>query len=82
MELVINQELKFVPEPIEGLDGVPQGILYSKYKSVVKQNFSSPIKTSVFGVRQRIKALQFYRVNHTAVILKLVIFALFLIALF
>lgn len=82
MELVVNQELEFVPEPIELPNFTTQGLLNSKYKSVVKQNFSSPIKTSVFGIRQRVKALQYNSINHTAVILKLALFALFLIVLF
>ncbi|MDP5081044.1 MAG: hypothetical protein NWP87_00200 [Winogradskyella sp.] len=82
MELVVNQELEFVREPIELPNFTTQGLLNSNYKSVVKQNFSSPIKTSVFGIRQRVKALQYYSINHTAVILKLALFALFLIVLF
>ena len=82
MELLINQDLGIIPEPIEVSNFTAQGLLNSNYKSVVKQNFSKVTTTSVFGIRQRIKSSQFYRVNHTAVILKLSVFAMALIALF
>ncbi len=83
MELVVNQELEFLPEPI----AVPslikdQGLLNSSYQSVVKQNFSKSTPKSIFGIRQRIKSSQFNTINHTAVILKLSVFAIALIALF
>ncbi len=82
MELVLNQELEFVPEPIEVTHFIHQGILNSNYKSVVKQNYTKPTSQSIFGIRQRLKSSQFSMVNHTAVILKLSVFALALISLF
>jgi hypothetical protein len=82
MELVVNQEIEFVPEPIAGPSFKDQGLLNSCYQSVVKQNFSKSTIQSIFGIRQRIKSSQFNRVNHTAVILKLSVFAIALIALF
>ena len=82
MEFVINQDLEIIPEPIEVSDLKAQGLLNSYYKSVVKQNFSMSTATSIFGIRQRIKSSQFYSVNHTAVILKLSVFAMALTALF
>jgi hypothetical protein len=82
MELVINKELEFLPEPTEVSHITSQGLLNSSYKSVVKQNFSKSTRKSIFGIRQRIKSSQLNMVNHTAVILKLSVFAITLIALF
>jgi hypothetical protein len=82
MESAVHNELEFSPEPIEVIDFTTQGLLNSSYQSVVKQNFSKPRPKSIFGIRQRIKSSQLNRVNHTAVILKLSVFAMFLIALF
>lgn len=82
MELVVNQKLEVVSEPIEVSQFTNQGLLNSSYQSVVKQNFSTATTKSIFGIRQRIKSAQFNRVNHTAVILKLSLFAIALIILF
>lgn len=82
MELVINQNLEFIPEPAEVSHFTSQGLLNSNYKSVVKQNFSKSTTKSIFGIRQRIKSSQLNMVNHTAVILKLSVFAIALVALF
>lgn len=82
MELVLNSTLEIVPEPIKGFHFTNQGLLNSNYKSLVKQNFSTSTKKSVFGIKQRIKASQFNMVNHTAAILKLSVFAIVLIAMF
>ena len=82
MELVVNQNLEFVPEPIEVSHFTNQGILNSNYKSVVKHNFSASTAKSIFGIRQRIKSSQLHMVNHTAIILKLSVFAMALVALF
>ncbi|MBO6878958.1 hypothetical protein [Winogradskyella sp.] len=82
MELVLNQKLETVPEPIEVSHFTTNGLLNSNYKSIVKENFSKSTTKSVFGIRQRIKSSQLRKVNHTAVILKLSVFAIALIALF
>lgn len=82
MELVLNQELEFVSEPSEISYFTTNGLLTSNYKSIVKQSFNNSSTKSVFGIRQRLKAFQFNMVNHTAVILKLSVFAIALIALF
>ena len=82
MELVLHQQLETVPEPVEVSHFTTNGLLNSNYKSIVKQNFSKSTTKSVFGIRQRIKSSQLNRVNHTAVILKLSVFAIALIALF
>lgn len=81
MELVLNQELKNTPEPIEVPHFTTNGLLNSNYKTLVKQNFRKLTTKSVFGIRQRLKSSQFNMVNHTAVILKLSAFAIILIAL-
>lgn len=82
MELVLNQKLETVPEPIEVSHFTTNGLLNSNYKSIVKNNFSKSTTKSIFGIRQRIKSSQLNKVNHTAVILKLSVFAIALVALF
>ncbi|WP_405576136.1 hypothetical protein [Winogradskyella sp. Asnod2-B02-A] len=82
MELVINHQLEFVPEPTKVNHFRTQGLLNSNYKSVVKNSFSKSSSKSIFGIRQRLKASQLNTVNHTAAILKLSVFAIALIALF
>ncbi len=82
MELVANQELGFLPEPIGVSKFTSQGLLNSNYQSVVNQNFSASTTKSIFGIIQRIKSSQLNRVNHTAVILKLLVFGILLTALF
>lgn len=82
MEIVVNQKLALEPEPIEVFHFTNNGLLNSNYKSVVKHNFSASAPQSIFGIRQRIKSSQLHMVNHTAVILKLSVFAIALIVLF
>lgn len=82
MELVVNQKLEFVPEPIAVSHFTNNGLLNSNYKSVVKHNFSTSTTKSVFGIRQRLKSSQLSKVNHTAIIIKLSAFAMLLVAIF
>jgi len=82
MELVLNQELESVPEPIVVSHYTTNGLLNSNYKSIVKQNFSRSTTKSVFGIRQRIKSSQLGKVDHVAAILKLSVFVIALIAIF
>ena len=82
MELVVNSSLEFVSKPIEVAYFSTKGLLNSKYKSIVNHNFSTSTTKSVFGIRQRLKSSQLNMVNHTAVILKLSVFAIILVALF
>ncbi|WP_299521274.1 hypothetical protein [Winogradskyella sp.] len=82
MELVLNQELESVSEPIAVPHYTTNGLLNSNYKKIVKENYSTLNTTSVFGIRQRIKSSQFNRINHTAAILKLTVFAIALIVIF
>ncbi|WP_282041137.1 hypothetical protein [Winogradskyella flava] len=82
MELVLNQKLESVSEPVAVSHYTTNGLLNSNYKSIVKQNFSESTTKSVFGIRQRIKSSQLRMVNHTSVILKLSVFAIALVAMF
>lgn len=82
MELVLNQELESVPEPIVVSHYTTTGLLNSNYKSIVKHNFSKSTTKSIFGIRQRIKSSQFSKVDHVAAILKLSVFVIALIAIF
>ena len=82
MELVVNQTSEFVPNPTAVLHCSTNGLLNSNYKSVVNYNFSKSTSKSIFGIRQGLKSSQFNMVNHTAVILKLSVFAMVLVALF
>lgn len=82
MELIVNQTLEVIPEPIAVSHFTTQGLLNSHYQSIVKQNFRKSTKKSVFGIRQRLKASQFNMSNYTIAALKLSVFAMVLIALF
>ena len=82
MELVVKPTLEFLPEPIKVSHFTTQGLLNSNYQSVVKHNFSKSTKKSIFGIRQRLKASQYNMVNHSAIVLKLSVFAIALIAIF
>jgi len=82
MKLVLNQELEVVPAIIATPHFINRGLLNSNYQSVVKQNYIKSTSQSIFGIRQRLKSSQFNMFNHTAIILKLTVFALTLIAIF
>jgi len=82
MELVLNQKLESVPEPIAVSHYTTNGLLNSNYKSIVKHNFSKSTTKSVFGIRQRIKSSQLNMVNHVGVVLKISVFAIALVAIF
>lgn len=82
MELVLNQKLESVPEPIAVSHYTTNGLLNSNYKSIVKHNFSKSTTKSVFGIRQRIKSSQLNMVNHVGIVLKLSVFAIALVAIF
>jgi len=82
MELVLNQKLESVPEPIVVSHYTTNGLLNSNYKSIVKHNFSNSTTKSVFGIRQRIKSSQLNMVNHIGIVLKISVFAIALVAIF
>ena len=82
MELVLNQKLESVQEPIAVSHYTTNGLLNSNYKSIVKHNFSKSTTKSVFGIRQRIKSSQLNMVNHVGIVLKISVFAIALVAIF
>lgn len=82
MELVVNPTLEIEPDPIKRNYFTSHGLLNSNYKSIVIENFCKSTKKSVFGIRQRLKSGQFNSVKHTAVILKLSVFVMALVAIF
>ncbi|WP_370391560.1 hypothetical protein [uncultured Winogradskyella sp.] len=82
MELSVNQDLDLEPEPLVLSCNTTEGLLRSKYKAVVNQNFRVMPSQSLFGLRQGLKSFQFNTVNHTAGILKLAVFVTALILIF
>jgi len=61
----------------------PDGILNSSYKQIVNQNLKSASPNTVFGIKQRVKSLQF-QTTSTAVetLLKLSIFTVAILLIF
>lgn len=82
MESVRHQQLEFESGFAERFHFTTQGLLNSKYKSLVRHTFRKSCSKSIFGTRQRIKASRFYKSSQTAVILKLAVFAIPMIAWF
>ncbi|GAB5565818.1 MAG: hypothetical protein Wins2KO_28810 [Winogradskyella sp.] len=82
MELVLNQELETLPEPVINRHFTNNGLLNTNYKSIVKDNFKTSTERSVFSIKQRVKSSQFRMVNHTAAIIKLSVFFIAVIAMF
>jgi hypothetical protein len=82
MELSVNHDLDLEPEPLVVSCNTTEGLLRSKYKAVVNQNFKLMPAHSLYGVRQGLKSFQFNAVNHTAGILKLTVFVTVLILIF
>lgn len=60
----------------------PSGILNSNYKAVVKQNFISLKKTSLFSIKQRLKSKQYNTNYAVAGTLKLALFVIGLLIAF
>jgi hypothetical protein len=85
MELIItNTELKSLSKPrIFEKESQPQGLLTSSYKQVVNQNLKSASPNTVFGIKQRVKSLQF-QATSTAVetLLKLSVFTVAILLIF
>ena len=44
----------------------PEGILNSNYKQIVNQNLKSASPNTVFGIKQRLKSLQFQTTSTAA----------------
>ena len=61
----------------------PEGILNSNYKQIVNQNLKSASPNTVFGIKQRVKSLQFQTTSTAAeTLLKLSIFTVAILMIF
>lgn len=61
----------------------PEGILNSNYKQIVNQNLKSASPNTVFGIKQRVKSLQFQTTSTAAeTLLKLSIFTVAILVIF
>jgi len=61
----------------------PEGILNSNYKQIVNQNLKSASPNTVFGIKQRVKSLQFQTTSTAAeTLLKLSIFTVAFLMIF
>lgn len=61
----------------------PEGILTSNYKQIVNQNLKSASPNTVFGVKQRVKSLQFQATsNAVETLLKLSVFTVAILLIF
>jgi len=81
MKLVFtSQELEPFPKHYEGPVNKPLGFLTSEYKQIVKRNFNNINSPSLFGVRQRIKRLQYRTNSGIETILKVSLFLIVFLA--
>ena len=61
----------------------PEGILNSNYKQIVNQNLKSASPNTVFGIKQRVKSLQFQTTSSaTETLLKLSVFTVAILMIF
>jgi hypothetical protein len=61
----------------------PEGILNSNYKQIVNQNLKSASPNTVFGIKQRLKSLQFQTTSTAAeTLLKLSVFTVAILIIF
>jgi hypothetical protein len=61
----------------------PEGILNSNYKQIVNQNLKSASPNTVFGIKQRVKSLQFQTTSTAAeTLLKLSVFTVAILIIF
>lgn len=84
MELTLTTEdLEPLPEP-KALKNYYklEGLLNSNYQSIVKNNFSNTTSHSIFGIRQRIKKTKYKLTSSIEVLLKVSVFATFIITFF
>ena len=61
----------------------PEGISNSNYKQIVNQNLKSASPNTVFGIKQRLKSLQFQTTSTAAeTLLKLSVFTVAILIIF
>ncbi len=77
--LVTSQDIEPLPETGLSVHNGPSGILNSKYKAIVKKNFSSLRKPSLFSIKQRLKSKQYSTCCSMGAILKISLFVVGLI---
>ena len=84
MELVLSaQELESLPEPIVFEQYIkPVGLLNSNYQKVVAQNLNNSTSHSIFGIKQRIKSLQYQTNLSIEAILKVSLFMIIFLLIF
>ncbi len=84
MEITLNslaQEVAIDPLPKPRLQEKiirPEGLLNSNYKAMVRGNFKSISRNSIFGIRQAVKTKQYYLNTGIDTILKVAVFAIVL----
>lgn len=77
MELVITpQDLEPLPKQEISTVTKPLGFLTSQYKKGVKSNFFSSKKTSLFGIKQRLKSKNYSTCCSVGTVLKVSVFVI------
>lgn len=85
MELIITntKSPSFSKRRLIEQERLPGGILNSSYKQIVNRNFSMASPTSIFGIKQRVKSLQFQTTStFVETLLKLLIFTVAILLIF
>lgn len=77
MELQINHSSELGTKQIRYIHYKTPGMLNSKYKRLVKNNFKRASNKTVFGLRQRTKSPKLCRMSHaTSMVLKISVFVI------
>lgn len=85
MELIItNTKSQSLSKPRTfEKESQPQGLLTSSYKQIVNQNLKSAAPNTVFGIKQRVRSLQFQTTSTAAeTLLKLSVFTVAILIIF
>jgi len=83
MKLIVSsQDLDPFSQQYSFKHNLPSGILSSRYKSVVKYNFNTLTKQSLFSIKQRIKSKQYNTNCAVSASLKISLFVLVLLMAF
>lgn len=85
MELIITntKSPSFSKRALIEQEKLPGCILNSNYKQIVNRNFSMASPTSIFGIKQRVKSLQFQTTSTVVeTLLKLLIFTVAILLIF
>lgn len=83
MELVLSSKnFERLSKQNEDYINKPSGFLTSKYKAVVKQNYSKQKPTSIFGIKQRVKSKRYTTSCVAETTLKLALFLVTIVIIF